>query len=66
MSDYRVGDRLANESKKQIMVIYNVNDYREPSMKYAVDFYDLDGKPLNSDCLFIGDEAIDAGGWKLL
>lgn len=33
-------------------VVININDYREPSMKYAVEIVGYD------DCMFIGDDNI--------
>lgn len=61
MSDYKVGDILKNG--KQTLIIRNVNDYREPSAKYAVDIFDGNGWHINGDYVFIGDEALKAHGW---
>ena len=61
MSDYKVGDIFKND--KQTLIIRNVNNYREPSAKYAVDIFDENGCQLNGDYVFIGDEALKAHGW---
>lgn len=61
MSDYKVGDILKNG--KHTLIIRNVNNYRDPNMKYAVDIFDGNGCQINKDYLFAGDEMLKAQGW---
>lgn len=55
MSELKVGDRVEIRNNKGVFVgegtIANINEFREPSMKYAVeaDFY-------KSDFVFAGEE----------
>lgn len=39
--------------------IINVNDFREPSMKYAGEVYDENGKPVYNDVQFFGDDFLE-------
>lgn len=48
-----------NDNDKYYITIVNVSDYREPDMKYAGEFYNLEGEHLNpDDLLFFGDELL--------
>ena len=38
------------------IVIVNINDYREPSMKYALDVWDGNGVFCGEDVYFVGDD----------
>jgi len=55
VSELKVGDRVEIRNNKGILIgkgtIANINDFREPSMKYAIDadFY-------KSDFVFAGEE----------
>ena len=61
MSNYKVGDILKNG--KYTLIIRDVNNYREPLAKYAVDIFDGNGWQINRDYLFAGDEMLKAQGW---
>jgi hypothetical protein len=41
--------------------IININDYREPSMKYAIDLIDCNGVRYSEYCgdIFVGQDFID-------
>ena len=38
------------------IIIVNINDYREPSMKYALDVWDGNGVSCGEDVYFVGDD----------
>lgn len=38
------------------IIIVSINEFREPSMKYALDVYNMKGKPINDDAVFVGEE----------
>lgn len=50
-----INTRIKFNYGKEVLtgVIYNVNEYREPSMLYAVD-----GDRMNDDFFFIGEDDI--------
>lgn len=43
--------------------IININDFREPSMRYAVQAYDPYGEPCNG-LYFIGDDFFTTRNWS--
>ena len=54
----KVGDKYILHSKNGMdynIEIVNVNDYREPSMKYGADVYDGNGT-YAGDIMFFGDD----------
>ena len=56
-----VKDRQGN---KWLGTIININDYREPSMKYCVDLDEYD-----EDYVFVGEKDIELAGekkWKCI
>ena len=56
----KVGDRVLvkdNQGNKWLGTIININDFREPSMKYCVD---LDS--YNKDYVFVGEDDIENVG----
>lgn len=56
--DINVGDRFIWHSTSGIdykIEIVNINDFREPDMRYALDVWDSDGKSLG-DVIFTGDD----------
>ena len=62
MSKVKVGDRFilhSQEGHDYTMEIVNINDYREPDMKYAFDAYDENGNSISNDVLFCGDELLN-------
>lgn len=61
----KVGDKYYFQSAgaTYLAEIVNVNEWREPSMKYAVDVY-FQGKAVYEDVLFVGDEQIK--DWKYI
>lgn len=58
MMEIKVNDKFVFHSENgmdyQIKVI-NINDYREPSMKYACDIWDGNGN-YAGDVTFVGDD----------
>ena len=61
----KVGDKYYFQSAgvTYLAEIVNVNEWREPSMKYAVDIY-FQGKTVYEDVFFVGDEQIK--NWKYI
>ncbi len=58
ISNIQVGDVyiLHSEDGNDYEIrLFNINECREPSMKYAVDWF-YNNKPVNKDVIFIGDE----------
>lgn len=62
MNDIKIGDRFEFCSstptpygKHFEIEVVNINDFREPSMRYAIDIWDENGLP-ESDVKFIGDD----------
>jgi hypothetical protein len=54
----KVGDIYILRSEDNIgykIKIVNVNDFREPNMKYAIDVYNGNGMHFD-DVMFVGDE----------
>ena len=41
------------------IIIVNINDYRESSMKYALDVWDENGVSCGEDVYFVGDDFFD-------
>jgi len=46
----KVGDYIITKDRLHIGKIYNINDFREPSTKYVIDFPNAD------DFIFMGEE----------
>lgn len=67
ISNIQVGDVYILHSEDgndyEIRVL-NINECREPNMKYAVDWF-LNGVPMNKDVVFNGDEFFIANINKL-
>lgn len=62
MSKIKVGDRFilhSQDGNDYTMEIVNINDYREPDMKYAFDAYDENGNSISNNVLFCGDELLN-------
>lgn len=61
----KVGDKFIlhsdNGADYKIEVV-NINDFREPSMRYAVQAYDPYGEPCDRLC-FIGDDFFTTHNW---
>lgn len=47
------------------IVVVNINDFRPPDMKYAVDLYDKEGKHVSNDVFFIGDDFFEGNKSKI-
>lgn len=62
MSNVKVGDKFILHSKDghdYTIKIVNINRFREPDMKYALDVYDLNGNGISNDVVFCGDELLN-------
>ena len=62
MSKVNVGDKFilhSQDGHDYAIEIVNINDFREPDMKYAFDAYDEKGNPISNDVLFCGDELLN-------
>lgn len=54
-----VGDKYILHSENGMdysIEIINVNDFREPGMKYGADVYDANGNYVGGDVMFFGDD----------
>ena len=62
--EIRVGDKLVfvnpiNDEPTYVFVIANISNYREPSLKYAIDVYDKHKNCITKeDVLFCSEETI--------
>jgi hypothetical protein len=62
-----VGDKFilhSENGKNYTIEIVNVNEYREPSLKYAVDTWDDEGNH-PEDVMFFGDEFFEKNKSKI-
>lgn len=62
MSNVKVGDKFilhSQDGHDYTMEIVNINEFREPDMKYALDVYDMNGRCISNDVLFCGDELLN-------
>lgn len=62
MNKVNVGDRFilhSHDGHAYTMKIVNINNFREPDMKYAFDAYDENGNSISNDVLFCGDKLLN-------
>ena len=58
MDGVKVGDKFilhSQDGHDYKMEIVNINEFREPDMKYAFDAYDEAGNSISNDVMFCGD-----------
>ena len=64
--DIKVGDKFIlhdSSGSDYKFEIININDFREPSMRYAVQLYDSYGEPYR-ELYFIGDDFFTTRSWS--
>ena len=65
--EIRVGDKFRFHSDNDIdytIFVVNINDFREPSMRYGLDIYDDKGVYMG-DVMFMGDDFFNNNANKL-
>lgn len=50
----KTGDKFIY--KDYIIEVININNFREPKMKYAIDIFDKQGQGLFKDLCFVGED----------
>lgn len=63
-----VGDKFilhSENGKNYTIEIVNINEYREPSLKYATDIWDDEGYHFEEDFVFFGDEFFEKNRSKI-
>lgn len=61
MNTVKIDDKFilhSQDGNDYIIKIVNINFYREPDMKYALDVYDKNGISISNDVMFCGDELL--------
>ena len=59
MKEISVNDKFIIHGKNGIdfsAKVININNYREPGAKYAIEVLDLDGNMYGNDYQFVGDD----------
>lgn len=61
-NDIKVGDKFTRFLNTEFprdfytVIVRNINEFREPDLKYAIDIYDMEENPIFDDYKFVGED----------